>query len=65
MKTTLRDRFGELKCEIEDVREEWHDSCTSQCLGPIADHFKEEIIDLTMKMDDTRESLGEPIAIEY
>lgn len=65
MNTKLSDQFGELKCEIQDVKREWHDSCTSQCLGPVADHFKEEIIDLTVKMDDTREALGEPKEIEY
>lgn len=61
----LRKDLGALRFKIHEVKDTMHCDCHLACLGPKADHYKEDVIDLTVKMDEIKEDLGEPIEMEY
>lgn len=66
MRSTLSIKEDELRTQIHEVRDEWHNKChVAPCLGPVMDNYIEKVIDLTEQMDEIKEELCEPKELEY
>ena len=66
MAVARKNEENELRAKLHEVKDELHEKChVSQCLGPIMDNYIEEVIDLTEKIDELKQSRGEPIELEY
>jgi len=60
----LHKEFEELAKKAHQIEDEMHRPETG-CMTPEIDHLKEELISVTMKMDEIKEQMGEHIEINY
>ena len=59
-----RMEFEELKKKAHEIEDKMHGPETG-CMTADVSHLKEELIDVTEKMDELKEKLHEPIEKEY
>lgn len=60
----LHKEFEDLMKKAHTIEDKMHRPDTG-CMTPEVDHLREELIDVTLRMDEIKEEMGEHIEIEY